>query len=37
MTHVIGAHAILYSTNAEADREFLQNVVGFPSVDATAP
>ena len=33
MTPVIGAHAILYSTNAEADRAFLQDVIGFPSVD----
>jgi len=31
--HVIGAHAILYSTNAEADRAFLKDVIGFLSVD----
>ena len=33
MTHVIGAHAILYSTNAEADRAFLRDVIGLVSVD----
>ena len=30
---IIGAHAIIYSTNAEADREFLRDVLGFPNVD----
>jgi len=30
---IIGAHSILYSTNAEADRTFLRDVLGFPSVD----
>src|SRR5690242_14662670 len=29
-----GAHAILYSTDAEADRAFLRDVLGFPHVDA---
>jgi len=31
---ITGAHAILYSTNADADRAFLRDVIGFPSVDA---
>ena len=31
---LIGAHAILYSTNAAADREFLRDVLGLPHVDA---
>src|SRR5207253_4957330 len=30
---IIGAHAILYSTDADADRDFLQKVLKFPSVD----
>src|SRR5438093_8075902 len=29
-----GAHIILYSTNAEADRVFIRVVLGFPGVDA---
>lgn len=33
MANVIGAHSILYSTNAEADRAFLRDVAGLPSVD----
>jgi hypothetical protein len=33
VTKVIGAHSIIYSRNAEADRAFLRDVVGFPSVD----
>jgi hypothetical protein len=33
MANVIGAHAILYSTNAEADRAFLRDVVGFSALD----
>jgi hypothetical protein len=28
-----GAHAIIYSTNAEADRGFLRDVLGLPHVD----
>lgn len=28
-----GAHAIIYSKSAEADRTFLANVLGLPSVD----
>jgi hypothetical protein len=31
---IIGAHSIIYSKNAEADRRFLLDVMGFPSVDA---
>ncbi len=30
---IIGAHSILYSRKAEADREFLSHVIGLPSVD----
>ena len=30
---IIGAHSILYSTDADADRAFLRDVLGFPSVD----
>ena len=29
-----GAHIILYSTDAEADRIFIRDVLGFPGVDA---
>lgn len=28
-----GAHAILYSKDADADRDFMRDVLGFPSVD----
>ena len=31
---IIGAHAIIYSKDAEADREFLRDVLKFPSTDA---
>ena len=31
---ISGAHIIVYSTNAEADRAFFRDVLGFPSVDA---
>jgi len=31
---ITGAHAIVYSTDAEADRAFLRDVLGFRSVDA---
>ena len=31
---IFGAHVILYSADAEADRAFLRDVLGFPSVDA---
>jgi len=31
---IIGAHAVLYSKDAEADRAFFRDVLGFPSVDA---
>jgi hypothetical protein len=30
---ISGAHAILYSTNPEADRAFLRQVLGLPHVD----
>ena len=29
-----GAHVILYSTDAEADRVFIRDVLGFAGVDA---
>jgi hypothetical protein len=28
-----GAHVILYSRDAEADRAFIRDVLGYPSVD----
>ena len=31
---IFGAHVILYSKDAEADRAFLREVLGFSSVDA---
>jgi hypothetical protein len=31
---ITGAHVILYSTDAAADRAFLQELLGRPSVDA---
>ena len=31
---ISGAHVILFSKDAEADRDFLRDVLGFPSVDA---
>ncbi len=31
---IFGAHVVLYSRDAEADRDFLGEVLGFPSVDA---
>jgi hypothetical protein len=31
---ISGAHVILYSRNAEADRQFLRDVLNFPHVDA---
>ena len=30
---IIGAHTIIYSNDAEADRAFLRDVLGFPNVD----
>jgi hypothetical protein len=30
---IIGAHSILYSKKADADRAFLKDVLGFPDVD----
>ena len=31
---IFGAHVIVFSKNAEADRAFLRDVLGFKSVDA---
>ena len=31
---IFGAHVILYSKDAEADRAFFRDVLGFPAVDA---
>jgi catechol 2,3-dioxygenase-like lactoylglutathione lyase family enzyme len=31
---ITGAHVIIYSTDAEADRAFVRDVLGFASVDA---
>src|SRR5947207_7258047 len=31
---ISGAHAILYSTDADADRAFLKDVIGLPHVDS---
>jgi catechol 2,3-dioxygenase-like lactoylglutathione lyase family enzyme len=31
---IIGAHVIVYSKDAEADREFFRDILGFKSVDA---
>jgi len=31
---IIGAHAIIYSKDAEADRAFLRDVLKFPNIDA---
>ena|SRR3990167_2425773 len=31
---ITGAHTILYSRDADADRAFLRDVIGFPHVDA---
>jgi predicted enzyme related to lactoylglutathione lyase len=31
---IIGAHAIIYSRDADADRDFIRDVLGFDSVDA---
>ena len=33
MTTIAGAHMIVYSANADADRAFLRDVLGFPHVD----
>ncbi|MFG1813082.1 VOC family protein [Kribbella sp. NPDC049174] len=32
----VGSHVIIYSGDAEADREFIGEVLGFPQVDAGA-
>jgi hypothetical protein len=31
---IFGAHVVLYSKGAEADRNFLRDILGFQSVDA---
>jgi len=31
---IFGAHTIIYSKDAEADRAFFRDVLGFPAVDA---
>ena len=31
---ISGAHMMIYSADAEADRAFFRDVLGFPSVDA---
>ncbi len=31
---ISGAHVVIYSKNAEADRAFFRDFLGFPSVDA---
>ncbi|MEB8343561.1 VOC family protein [Streptomyces endophyticus] len=31
---ITGAHTVLYSSDADADRAFLRDVLGFPHVDA---
>ncbi len=31
---IVGAHAIIYSTDADKDRAFLKDVLGLPHVDA---
>ena len=31
---IIGAHAIVYSNDADADRAFLRDVLGFSGIDA---
>jgi hypothetical protein len=33
MEMIIGAHSIIYSTDAEADRAFFRDVLGMPNVD----
>jgi hypothetical protein len=30
---ITGAHSIIYSTNPDADRAFLRDVLKFPNVD----
>jgi catechol 2,3-dioxygenase-like lactoylglutathione lyase family enzyme len=31
---ISGAHVVIYSKDAEADRAFFRDILGFPSVDA---
>jgi predicted enzyme related to lactoylglutathione lyase len=35
--HVVAAHVLLLSQDAEADRAFLRDVLGWPSVEAGRP
>lgn len=30
---IVGAHSIIYSKDAEADRAFLRDIIGLPNVD----
>ncbi len=30
----VGAHVIIYSSDADADRQFIRDILGFPHVDA---
>jgi hypothetical protein len=32
----VGTHVVLYSSDADADRAFIRDVLGFPNVDAGA-
>jgi hypothetical protein len=34
MAAIVGAHSIIYSKNADADRALLRDVLGLPNVDA---
>jgi predicted enzyme related to lactoylglutathione lyase len=34
LSMITGSHIIIYSTDAEADRDFLREVLGWPHVDA---
>jgi hypothetical protein len=34
MAMITGMHAVVYTRNAEADRAFFRDVLGFSSVDA---
>jgi hypothetical protein len=33
---ITGVHALLFTTDADADRVFFRDVLGLPSVDAAA-
>jgi len=34
---IFGAHVIVYSKDAEADRAFFRDILGFPSWPSTPP